>query len=380
MIKKRIHALMVFFVFILFCISIINAQSEETVTIFVRLCVEPRIIHTPYTFISMSGNLIIVDAKIKISSAGYTNLSLYYRKYGETSFNETSFVAKNRDNGYFSGEAIIPKEQACSPGVEYYIKAESLGFTNKYYWASDTAPYQLAITKKATAVISKAGGDVIFTDGNPYDGETKIKIPKNALSKPTTITIEQKEFNVNLSKPRCSLNIIPACFYQISPSGLVFNKSVSLELLFLDHNKDRKEDTYLYCVNSLRMFWHDGFDWRVLGGYISYKDNTYTSKIMRCSSYALFPAKHLTYHDYRPKEKILTPNNDNHNDFAFFNGLDGNFNIDIFNMRGKKIRRIRYFPAWDGKDDQGKFVKNGIYIYQFKINGRVISGTIAIVK
>ena len=35
---------------------------------------------------------------------------------------------------------------------------------------------------------------------------------------------------------------------------------------------------------------------------------------------------------------------------------------------------------WSGEDEDGNIVESGIYIYQIKVDGKVISGTILVAK
>ena len=68
--------------------------------------------------------------------------------------------------------------------------------------------------------------------------------------------------------------------------------------------------------------------------------------------------------------------------FEFKNMKEGDV-LKIYNVNGKKIREITSGTAegfvWDGKNDSGDWAKSGIYIYQIKIDGKLISGTIVFV-
>lgn len=68
--------------------------------------------------------------------------------------------------------------------------------------------------------------------------------------------------------------------------------------------------------------------------------------------------------------------------FEFKNMKEGDV-LKIYNVNGKKIREITSGTAegfvWDGRNDSGDWAKSGIYIYQIKVDGKLISGTIAFV-
>ena len=68
--------------------------------------------------------------------------------------------------------------------------------------------------------------------------------------------------------------------------------------------------------------------------------------------------------------------------FEFKNMKEGDV-LKIYNVNGKKIREVTSGSAdgfvWDGKNDSGDWAKSGIYIYQIKVDGKIVSGTIAFV-
>ena len=117
--------------------------------------------------------------------------------------------------------------------------------------------------------------------------------------------------------------------------------------------------------------------------------NTISTKITHFSLYAVFPVGPLDADDYRPKEKIITPASiDTHNDCATFTGLYDEFEINIYDITGRKVITIdqdsAIVPEWYGKDELGNVVESGVYIYQFraKVNGKMklVSGTIVVAK
>jgi len=72
----------------------------------------------------------------------------------------------------------------------------------------------------------------------------------------------------------------------------------------------------------------------------------------------------------------FTPNGDGFNDiveFKFPETLSGNAIIQIFDVNGRKVREIHNSIQWNGKDDSGKDMKPGAYIYIVKSEGKIIS-------
>ncbi|GAG25740.1 unnamed protein product, partial [marine sediment metagenome] len=113
---------------------------------------------------------------------------------------------------------------------------------------------------------------------------------------------------------------------------------------------------------------------------------TIETKTSHFSLFAIFSSKALEERDFRPAERIITPGYiDGLNDSAMFDSLYDDFEIKIFDITGRVVKKITESPAeWDGKDGNGNVVESGIYVYQLKanINGqkKVISGVIAVAK
>ncbi len=95
--------------------------------------------------------------------------------------------------------------------------------------------------------------------------------------------------------------------------------------------------------------------------------------------------------DIKEEDKItvlpnpFTPNNDSYNDNVTFNlspGFSsGQTEIQIFDVSGKSVRKIRQDLVWDGLDNDGKALKPGVYIYILKINGETkFNGTITLIR
>ena len=68
--------------------------------------------------------------------------------------------------------------------------------------------------------------------------------------------------------------------------------------------------------------------------------------------------------------------------FEFKNMEDGDV-LKIYSVNGKKIREISSGTpdgfVWDGRKDNGDWAKSGIYVYQLKHDGKLVSGTIVFV-
>ncbi len=56
------------------------------------------------------------------------------------------------------------------------------------------------------------------------------------------------------------------------------------------------------------------------------------------------------------------------------------FKINIYTIRGRKIRTITDSREWDGRNDHGEMMEGGLYIYQIEAEGKRVSGTVVLIK
>ena len=84
----------------------------------------------------------------------------------------------------------------------------------------------------------------------------------------------------------------------------------------------------------------------------------------------------------------FTPNDDGYNDYVEFKYAEMHTQkplVRIFNLRGRKICELKDFSGheyrWYGRDDDGREVEPGVYIYILELGGEKISkGTITLIR
>ncbi len=175
----------------------------------------------------------------------------------------------------------------------------------------------------------------------------------------------------------------PVVAYEFDAPLHRFAKPIKISLLYPDVDALQGQvDGTNIKEDSLKVFWWDGYEWRLMGGVVNPEFNTVTTLTNHFSLFALFPASHLSSAAFRPNEKIITPNSDGQHDVAVFGGLSGDFKLEIYDVTGKRVRSISQMPEWDGRDDDGKIVENGVYVYQYKPSNtsEFISGMIGVAQ
>ncbi len=399
----------------LFSINVFSFNSIEKVSFPATVTIKadfnpPRVYHTGIDTICVLGEPVVFNITA-VDDKKIEWVKLFYKKSKESTFAGTGkndfTVIKfenltKKGNKFLSGEKSISSNELSAFSKElgeefyiyYYFEAYD-GYNKGYWWGKDEKTYdennpkRIEVKRTFEQKAGPNGARIILPDGNPDDGYTFLDIPKGALDDLVTIRISQVWPPERISyENRVSLSRNPICAYSFEPEDIEFKKPVTTGLLYFDY--DRKKgivDNTDYNEKDLKLFWYDGFEWRVVGGTINIDSNVITGKVTHLGLFGLFPAKALSASAYKPKEHIITPCTiDNQNDFARFDGLaGGNTTIRIFDITGKKIKTIDKEPyQWDGTDDSGDKVESGVYIYQFRadVEGKtkLISGTIIVAK
>ncbi|MDD5702736.1 MAG: gliding motility-associated C-terminal domain-containing protein [Dehalococcoidales bacterium] len=347
--------------------------------------------------IGMVGNKAYVTANVASLTA--PTLKLYYRKTGDTAWTTvTTATTAAKTNGSTDYTFEFPASVVTTAGFQYIIESQagtdyaySPEQTRTEFTGTATQKYHsVSVIRTTTGTITTTGSTLTVNDGNPNDGAVKVIAPSRAVGSNLDITLEQiDETSTSCpAAPSYSLSEKPAMIFKLTPNGTRFLKNIDLSLLYFDTDNNGLVDGLLDLDGNatieeakLKMFWWDGFKWRLVNGTQTQDitTNTITVKTNHFSYYALFPVNSLSPEDYRPAKKIITPNGDGVNDEADFSGLAEE--VKIFDITGRKIRSVSAGTGqWDGKDDDGSVVESGVYIYQFKVDGTLVSGVIAVAK
>ncbi|MGM0568015.1 MAG: hypothetical protein ACQESB_02220 [Elusimicrobiota bacterium] len=240
------------------------------------------------------------------------------------------------------------------------------------FGAPDEEPEYL---EEKSATIGQGGGVIRLSDGS------YIRIPSEALDEKTEILMQKLDLDhssfSHYSPPVKSEIPSPKNLYRFRPEGLRFKKPVTLHLLAGEY----PHNNYNYTL-----FKRDDFfqEWDMLGGEMKTDESKVFvhAGISSFSIFAIYAVEGLDASDFRPKQRIVTPD-----EKASFEGLAAqDTTIKMFDVRGRQIRTVTSDSGykWDGRDDSGRFVESGVYIYQFKaeINGEMelVSGMIAVAR
>ncbi|MBN1385224.1 MAG: hypothetical protein JW983_10125, partial [Elusimicrobia bacterium] len=309
---------------------------------------------TAITCIYFEGNKAVIRAVVTDDNK-ITEVTLYYRKKGETDWEEASFSPLPSTTSY-SGSAVIPGSYVTKAGVEYYIRAYD--DTLYGYWKSAASPQEITVKKIYGKGITS--GNVNVPDENPDDGETGIYIPAGALDSGIQMLIEQKEAEDELPTTETFINTRknsakPVAVFEFGPDGTRFKVPVTLTIVYFD-------DVVTAAgidESRLQMYWYNSGKWRLLGGTVNTVNNTVSAKTVRFSKYALFASKKVSI--TAGEKTFLTP----YIPVQFSDITE----LTVYDIKGHTVIELEALSGtnivtWDGTDENADTVESGAYIYK----------------
>lgn len=100
---------------------------------------------------------------------------------------------------------------------------------------------------------------------------------------------------------------------------------------------------------------------------------------------------HFSLQDGSPFPRVLTPNRANENRrlfFAYINPNNDPVSISIYDIRNRKVRDLDSATAsaipnsmvWDVRDDAGRVVPSGVYLYKVQAGDTTLTGTVVVAQ
>ncbi|MDI6735229.1 MAG: PKD domain-containing protein, partial [bacterium] len=217
-----------------------------------------------------------------------------------------------------------------------------------------------------------------------------LNIPNGALGENTMLKIEPSALS---DVPSLFVGIAGAT-YKITPKKL-FNKPVTLTIWYADADQNGLVDNCdinnpqnrpIVAVN-LRVYYYDGYDWLMLPSTVNVASNSVSATVTNSGKFTLgLYDQGAAAKDVDPEtilaNLVLTqnpfaPTGGNFTEFQGDLGRDSYITIKIYDTTGEEIRELpknlvtagvsRLLSVWDGKTNGGEIAKNGIYVYQIKV-------------
>lgn len=269
--------------------------------------------------------------------------------------------------------------------LQYYFVGKRVNngsFYKTFQTPTDKPYYTIELNPSRAPEILQAheAKRIAIPQGNPNVGNTSMEVPHGVLKHQTTISISDMPLNL---LPQNILSTLPSLVsvYRIDASPesdgpYKFTLSYP-DFTFPIGQLGKLANTDTPEQNAIVYGW-DGFTWRKLGGKVDATQNTISINSNYYSYFGVAPG-FITPLDRRASRKIITPNGDGANDTTDFN-LPVDVHLDIFDVSMHKVRSLTNSQNWDGRDENGKVVESGAYIYQYKAEGELVSGIIGVAK
>ncbi len=296
-----------------------------------------------------------------------------------------------------AGQAARIKFKSVSNYGAVYPEFVNLTFKNVVVSSSadvNVFDDKIKIGDKASAVVGIKGGTV------GGENQAKLIIPAGAVKTDTAFSIKKLIKSeippTNIIDNMNGIHSLEVA-YEFQPYGFKFQKPVVVEIPYtaaelaaggLDDSKNIK----IYFYNTAHLAYER------IGGTLS--SNKISAKVNDLALYMLVNDQSKSEFDLKDifvSPNPFSPNGNGWNDSTFINyttTVDSNITIKIFDVRGVLIRRLlngetvsggRNKAEWDGRDDFGRIVKTGVYVYQLKSlsaakSSKTYQGTIVVSK
>ncbi|MDI6703627.1 MAG: FlgD immunoglobulin-like domain containing protein [bacterium] len=210
--------------------------------------------------------------------------------------------------------------------------------------------------------------------GTIKNGGLTLEIPEGALSKQTNITVKPTD------KPEITGFKTIGGTFELAPKGLLFRKPVRLTMEY-NPESDEFKQAGIKDESQIGIFFYDGYGWLKIPSKVDKEKDMVIAEIDHFTKYTLGidvrdPDELLT--DVICTENPFSPNGQNLVSIQCrTSALEGRMEVRIYDSIGHLVwERINKFSStqpgtveisWDGKDERGDIVDNGIYVYQVKI-------------
>ena len=254
--------------------------------------------------------------------------------------------------------------------VYYKIVAEDSNGKFGYY--PDSSTYITAgLYPTEQKSIGTDGGTLLLQSGDQTRGDSSITFLGSAL-------LTEQDFLMQELYPTDPLpsvdNLNPIITYYLSPQNFTVTTRALMPSITLYYGDMPPNN------NNIDVKWFNGSSWQSVSFANDTEKRTVTVNLSQTNTefgyYAIFEKVKLTDNDYRPVERAFMPG-----EKIIFRNLKTGDSVTIFNLKGQPIKTLATAPfEWDGRTTSGGYAESGSYIYQIKVEGRVVSGSLAFVR
>lgn len=353
-----------------------------------------KIVHDEINAVSAIDRLL--NAKISVDFTGYESATaklVYYLNGDQSTKQEEPVDEGKKINNKQDFYIELPQFSDTDTSVSYQIKIalkDSTGNTVYTYWPSGASSDTFntsQITSVASKTIGAAGGTVVLESGNQEIGNSAITVQPGTFTGDIQVIIEEFDPNDELflsaGKAKSVQERVRAYSIRTEPAIDTFKLPLSVQLSNATQLNIQKFELKYRKDNSTT--WNKAEKIKI--DNIDTVQKLLFATVTKTGQYMIFAASNLTDNDYRPDKRVrVKARIPTYGGFKFNNLKDGDV-VKIYTTSGKKIAELTTGDAegfeWKGRkgtNNSGDWAPSGIYIYQIKVKGKVISGTIVFAK
>ena len=374
--------------------SCVNVFAEQTETLIKQISsriefsfVEPKVDHEKIDTVFANG---ILNAKVEaiFGDATYADAFLEY-KIDSGEVREVPKEDVSDGSPFYIG---IPKGEITKDNstIDYRIKvlfkSDEGDFTIYAPTGADETNFVTAtvINKIESQINGASGGEITAFCGDQSKGDEGtviVTVPAGAYSGDHKVIVNFIDDSNNVS-PSSSIseekeNVISTVSVDVEGVSSI-SQSIQVENLPLQVETQ---------ANKFIMQYQNGSEWETAETAnlnLDKVNQVFSFAVDNLGYYRVLESITLTNSSYRPVNRIIIKGKigERYPGFEFKYLKEGD-SVTIYNLKGKKIRKITSGTAdafvWDGKKDNGDWAKSGIYVYQIKVDGKLVSGTIVFV-
>ena len=380
--NKKIAGLLSLIVLLIVSVYIYAAEPLRVLSAHVKFpsVIVPTITHTAIDAVSSIDR--ILNAKISVDFGSYTNTTATARiKYsvdgGDVQQEPQGEGLSIRNNEEFFIQ--LPEFLQSATNTDYQIVVDfrdSQGTIIETVMFPSETDFQPAILTDTVTkdVVTATGDTVTFNSGNQKYLSTKLEIVPNVLSANAQIII--KQLPVETSSPDQM-----AALYKVYSIPENIEIQAPITATFYYGTKTEATDFVLKYKQTETDSWKN-----ITVSGTDLRNKTVMAYISNFGYYGIFEKSKQEDTDYRPKNRVRIKSRISTYGGFKFNNLKEGDSVKIYTVTGKKIAELTAGDSegfeWKGRkgtNNSGDWVESGTYIYQIKVKGKVISGTIAFV-
>jgi len=261
---------------------------------------------------------------------------------------------------------------------------DTLGLTGVFLIAVSVDNEPPYIWETTPAVVSAASGGDVYTT----NAEAHLYFPPHAFSGDATVTVEPAEGVAPDSLDGGARLVLAG--YAISWDDVDLLKPATLELSLAGIGDGGRGDELSFYVLV------EGEDWRRLGGTAGPSGSSISSGIEDEGVYAVYmdsgaaTGEGLSALTFTPR--VFSPSGGFARDevsIGFTLGRAGPVTVKIYNRAGRLVKELASgvemtagsnLVRWEGRDDAGSVVPDGLYLISVEADGESITKTLAVVR